>query len=72
MDTQTTSSHAESGDTVVCNDEAAAMESSEGGDILSVLFLNWVAIVTCMKPKSLVDQCKRELAFKRVSQNQKC
>ena len=41
MDTQTTSSHAESGDTVVCNDEAAATESAEGGeDILSVLYLN--------------------------------
>lgn len=31
MDTQTTSSHAESGDTVVCNDETAATESAEGG-----------------------------------------
>ncbi|XP_078378544.1 myc box-dependent-interacting protein 1-like isoform X1 [Oculina patagonica] len=33
MDTQTTSSHAESGDTVVCNDEAAAVESSEDGTV---------------------------------------
>ena len=39
MDTQTTSSHAESGDAVVCNDEAAATESAEGGEFLSVLFL---------------------------------
>lgn len=39
MDTQTTSSHAESGDAVVCNDEAVAVESTEGGDFLSVLFL---------------------------------
>jgi len=39
MDTQTTSSHAESGDAVVCNDEAANTESAEGGDLLSVLFL---------------------------------
>ena len=39
MDTQTTSSHAESGDTVVCNDEAAAAESAEGGDVLSVLYM---------------------------------
>ncbi|XP_020616401.1 myc box-dependent-interacting protein 1-like isoform X2 [Orbicella faveolata] len=31
MDTQTTSSHAESGDAVVCNDEAAATESAEDG-----------------------------------------
>ena len=37
MDTQTTSSHAESGDAVVCNDEAAATESAEGGGLLSVL-----------------------------------
>ena len=37
MDTQTTSSHAESGDAVVCNDEAANTESAEGGDFLSVL-----------------------------------
>ena len=40
MDTQTTSSHAESGDTVVCNEEAAATESAEGGDVLLVLYLN--------------------------------
>lgn len=37
MDSQTTSSHAESGDTVVCNDEATATETAEGGDLLSVL-----------------------------------
>ena len=39
MDTQTTSSHAESGDAVVCNDEAGTTEIAEGGDFLSVLFL---------------------------------
>ncbi|KAJ7391881.1 hypothetical protein OS493_016171 [Desmophyllum pertusum] len=33
MDTQTTSSHAESGDTVVCNDETAATESAEDGTV---------------------------------------
>ena len=38
MDAQTTSSQAESGDTVVCNDEAATVESAEGGDNPSVLF----------------------------------
>lgn len=30
MDTQTNSSHPESGDLPVCNDEAAAVEGSEG------------------------------------------
>ena len=30
MDTQTTSSHPESGDVVVCNEEATAVESPEG------------------------------------------
>ena len=48
MDTQTTSSHAESGDAVVCNDEAGTTEIAEGGDFLSVLFL---------KPRYHCDPC---------------
>ena len=51
MDTQTTSSHAESGDAVVCNDEVAATESAEGGDFLSFCFLNLIIIVTLEEMK---------------------
>ena len=32
MDAQTSSSHPESGDAAVCNDEASAVESAEGGN----------------------------------------
>jgi len=35
MDTQTTSSHPESGDTVVCNDETAPAEIAEGKNYMS-------------------------------------
>jgi len=37
MDSQTTSSHAESGDTVVCNDEAVATETAEDGTVEKVV-----------------------------------
>ena len=40
MDTQTTSSHAESGDAVVCNDEAVPVETSEGKDYVSIFKLD--------------------------------
>lgn len=36
MDAQTTSSHPESGDAVVCNDEAAAVESADDGTVNQV------------------------------------
>ena len=46
MDAQTTSSHPESGDTVVCNDEAAAVESADGNNCKLLLFCNYSNFIT--------------------------